>query len=135
MSLSISDTGSNTVKVVSEKHIIWNKRDDNTGSRCPTILPFAISFPSTYKDCGERMRKLPPTYQVVCFGFPSTLCATCSYTLIITVTRVPILAFWPASTTYASSFFFSFPRHRLIAHAMADIPFHWSTALVSPLRD
>ncbi|KAF9033271.1 hypothetical protein BDZ89DRAFT_947880 [Hymenopellis radicata] len=98
LNFSISDVGSNSWTLVSEKYTLW-KKDDNIVSRCPSVLPLSIRFPLTFQDAGEA-KKLPPSYEAMFYGVPS-LWVTCTYTISVTISRTRArYGLWKPSQTY-----------------------------------
>ncbi|KAJ7287785.1 hypothetical protein C8J57DRAFT_1284906 [Mycena rebaudengoi] len=107
--LSSSDCGSIRIKIVNEQRTLWA----HSGSkRCPSLLPFSVAFPMSYKYEGRTWR-MPPSYEVVCLGSP-LLVAKCTYSLSITMTKTrnTRLAFWKKThKTYPIKLIFR-PRTR-----------------------
>ncbi|KAF9565543.1 hypothetical protein CPC08DRAFT_168196 [Agrocybe pediades] len=107
MNLSVADSGSASVILVSESRILWKQlQNDQTGAtseqKCPSLLPIHIPIPQTYELHGKLWR-LPPSYEATFLGIPA-LFVRCLYTLSITVTRTRSyrLASWTTSKTYVT---------------------------------
>ena len=78
----------------SNTYNLW-KRGDTRGP-CPTILPFSLPFPLTYKEKGTAV-PVPPTFSVVYPGVPG-LTGTNAYQLSIHITK-PRLGSWKQHKT------------------------------------
>lgn len=80
-----------------------NASDQNSAltfeSKCPSILPISIPFPSTYRVDGRYWR-LPPSFEATFLGIPA-LFVRCMYTLSVSITRTRSyhLASWTTSKT------------------------------------
>lgn len=90
---TIAEGGSTVHRLFSIKSDLWKKGDTAT---CPSILPFAISFPSTYK-YGKEDRVVPPTFSATYPGVPG-LVAKNVYTLVVRITK-PRLGSWKQNKT------------------------------------
>jgi hypothetical protein len=66
---------------------IWGKSDDDADGRgsCPSIFPFEVVLPETFKERGVR-RALPPSYEIE-YPFATDIRAKCSYLLRVVVQR------------------------------------------------
>ncbi|KAF7376266.1 putative UTP--glucose-1-phosphate uridylyltransferase [Mycena sanguinolenta] len=82
INLSSSDCGSIVQKIMEEKRVLF---DHAKSGRCPSVVGFALPFPTTYKDDG-KVYKIPPSYDTVCLGSP-LIVVKCSYKLTITITK------------------------------------------------
>ncbi|KAJ7268850.1 hypothetical protein B0H12DRAFT_1009679 [Mycena haematopus] len=83
INLSSSDCGSIVQKIVEERRMLF---DHAKSGRCPSVVGFALPFPTTYKDEGKVYR-IPPTYETVCLGSP-LIVVKCSYRLTFTITKL-----------------------------------------------
>ncbi|KAJ7045655.1 hypothetical protein C8F04DRAFT_940012 [Mycena alexandri] len=82
ISLSSSDCGSIEQTIVDERRVLW---DHAKSGRCPSVVGFALAFPSTYKG-EDKLYRLPPSYETVILGSP-LLAVKCVYKLRITITK------------------------------------------------
>ncbi|KIK67269.1 hypothetical protein GYMLUDRAFT_156029 [Collybiopsis luxurians FD-317 M1] len=97
--LSISDSGSTTVPVVSEYIELWCQ-DPTRCDPCPSVLPFAITFPQTFI-YGERTLPLPPSFYEVFYQQPA-VSVECTYMLKFTIHHGGSkMAFWKPSRSYS----------------------------------
>ncbi|KAJ7680465.1 hypothetical protein DFH06DRAFT_1265456 [Mycena polygramma] len=124
-------------KIVDEQRTVWDRAKSG---RCPTVVGFAIAFPTTYKDDG-RLYRLPPSYEVghsrtksltICLGSP-LLVVKCTYRLVITINRIKSgrLSFLkPSSKTYSIHVAFK-PRTRPARPIIQDTSF-FSTLKAAP---
>ncbi|KAF5321720.1 hypothetical protein D9619_001936 [Psilocybe cf. subviscida] len=80
-------------------------------TKCPSILPISIPFPTTYRVDGRYWR-LPPSFEATFLGIPA-LFVRCMYTLSVSImrTRSYRLASWTTSKTYITMLCFR-PRTR-----------------------
>ncbi|KAJ7076359.1 hypothetical protein B0H15DRAFT_864255 [Mycena belliarum] len=125
---SSSDCGSIVQKVVEEHRVLW---DHAKSGRCPSVVGFAVAFPTTFKD-QDRVYRLPPTYDAVCLGSP-LMVIKCGYNLCITITktRKSRIAFWKTvSKTYPTHIIFR-PRTRPARPILED-PTFISTFKIAP---
>ncbi|KAJ7446201.1 hypothetical protein B0H11DRAFT_1746030 [Mycena galericulata] len=128
INLSSSDSGSIAQKIVDERRTIW---DQSKSSRCPSVVGFAVAFPTTYKD-QDRVCRLPPSYETICLGSP-LLVVKCAYSVHITITkaRTRKIGFWKTtSKTYTIHVNFQ-PRTRP-ARPMLEDPSFFSTVKSAP---
>ncbi|GAW04227.1 hypothetical protein LENED_006003 [Lentinula edodes] len=96
--VSISDSGSATIPVVSESAVLWS-RDSAHKDLCPSVLPFSIAFPTTFKH-GDRVRSIPPSFSEAYYQLPA-ISAQCSYILKVTIHNSSKMAFWKPSRSYS----------------------------------
>ncbi|CAA7259056.1 unnamed protein product [Cyclocybe aegerita] len=104
MTLSVADSGSSTVTLVSDTRVLWK---DNPGdptssstSRCPSLFPIDFEFPHTYT-LGDNHWRMPPSFEVSFLGIPAFF-VRCLFTLSVTITRARKLkgVAWTTSKTY-----------------------------------
>ncbi|KAJ3748901.1 hypothetical protein DFH05DRAFT_1390681 [Lentinula detonsa] len=97
--VSVSDSGSATIPVVSEAIVLWSQ-DPAHGALCPSILPFSITFPTTFKH-GDRIRPIPPSFSEAFFQLP-TISVRCWYIMKVSIHhgRSKML-FWKPSRSYS----------------------------------
>ncbi|KAF8210418.1 hypothetical protein K438DRAFT_1809663 [Mycena galopus ATCC 62051] len=96
-------------KIVDERRTLF---DHAKSGRCPSVVGFAVPFPTTYKD-EDKLYRIPPSYDTVCLGSP-LIVVKCSYKLSITIKKLKTgrLAFLKATTkTYSINLAFR-PRTR-----------------------
>ncbi|KAJ3915314.1 hypothetical protein F5877DRAFT_81960 [Lentinula edodes] len=96
--VSISDSGSATIPVVSESAVLWS-RDSAHKDLCPSVLPFSIAFPTTFKH-GDRVRSIPPSFSEAYYQLPA-ISAQCSYILKVTIHNSSKMTFWKPSRSYS----------------------------------
>ncbi|KAJ3765586.1 hypothetical protein FB446DRAFT_454237 [Lentinula raphanica] len=94
MDLVISGGASESTTLVDDSYKLW-KNDtastvDTDLAQCPSEIPFACSFPSTFKSFIGREEPLPPSMHATYPG-TSGLVASCVYTLTIKITKA---GFW-----------------------------------------
>ncbi|KAH6913807.1 hypothetical protein BKA70DRAFT_1369248 [Coprinopsis sp. MPI-PUGE-AT-0042] len=101
MCLMATDCGSTTSVLVSDCRTLWTK-DGN--KKCPSILPFSLRFPQTFKDEKGKGWKLPPSFDSEFNGGPA-MRAKCMYALTISVTRMKryALASWMSSRMHSTT--------------------------------
>ncbi|KAJ6625496.1 hypothetical protein B0H10DRAFT_1782999 [Mycena sp. CBHHK59/15] len=133
VNLSSSDCGSLATKILIERHTLWATHcsEGNKSGRCPSVVAFAVVFPTNYKDQG-RFWRLPPSYEVTCLGSP-LLVVKCMYMLSITITKTTNrrIPFWKnTSKTYPIHITFR-PRTRP-ARPIFDINSLFLTLKVAP---
>lgn len=75
----------------SDTYTLWKKEG---ASVCPSILPFSIPFPLTYKEKGVSV-SVPPTYAAEYCDAAPGLSASNSYTFSVDITK-PRLGSWKA---------------------------------------
>ncbi|KAJ3830158.1 hypothetical protein F5880DRAFT_1296687 [Lentinula raphanica] len=97
--VSISDSGSVNIPVVSETVVLWSQ-ELASGHRCPSALPFSITFPTTFKH-GGRVRPIPPSFSEAFLQLPA-ISARCLYVLKVTLQYGGSkMAFWKPSRSYS----------------------------------
>ncbi|KAJ7188097.1 hypothetical protein C8R46DRAFT_9653 [Mycena filopes] len=99
--LSSSDCGSIVQKIVDERRVLW---DQAKSGRCPSVVGFALAFPSTYQ-AEDKIYRLPPSYETLILGSP-LLAVKCTYKLTITILKASSgrLSFFKTTTkTYVQS--------------------------------
>ncbi|KAJ4483270.1 hypothetical protein J3R30DRAFT_3833865 [Lentinula aciculospora] len=97
--VSISDSGSTTVPVVSETVVLWSQASAH-GGPCPKILPFSMTFPTTFEHAG-RIRPIPPSFCEAFYQLPAAS-AQCTYMLKVTIhSSGSKVAFWRPSRSYS----------------------------------
>lgn len=80
--LSVAEGGSSIRLLFLHMSTVWTKGSSKT---CPTVLPFSIPFPLTYKD-KDASHPVPPSFTAAFPGIPG-LSGKNSYTLSIHVTK------------------------------------------------
>jgi len=102
MTMSAAAVGTTGAVLLSERRVLWTRECKQ--DRCPTMLPFSLTFPLGYTDSGsDKTYKLPPTFDATFMSLPA-LYAKCVYSLTFTVTKTKrySLASWVSSRTFAT---------------------------------
>ncbi|KAJ7783319.1 hypothetical protein B0H16DRAFT_1496317 [Mycena metata] len=117
--LSSSDCGQIEQTIVDEQHVLWDRAKSG---RCPSVVGFALAFPTTYKD-EDKLYRIPPSFETVILGSP-LLAVKCAYKLRITITKTSgrLSLFKTTSKTYPIPLAFK-PRTRPARPIIQDLSF------------